>query len=201
MIEFQVMMLLEVMTFDPLIAGIFEDTFGKLFSVIWDAIVWVGENIASFFQWLGGLIWDAITWLAGILWEVILWIGDLLGRLFSALMDLLMAFFEVIYALIDGLLYFLYQIGVIAVKVFLIFFELAKLIWAFIVGLGQTLASFRYNPRGSGGHGYSEMIGQIFTAAQPLQLDVVAYCLLTVIWVFTAMQAIKLLSNIRVGGD
>ena len=170
--------------------GIIGNFLSSLFGVIWDAITWVGSTIWGFFQWLGGLIWDAITWL-----------GDLLIDLFYALLDLLISFFEVIYALIDGLLYFLFQIGLVAVKVFLLFFEVGKLIFSFFVGLGQTLASLNYSPSGGGGHGYSEMIGNIFTALQPLQLNVVAYILLFIIWVFTAIQCIKLLSNLRVGGD
>lgn len=171
-------------------SGIFGDTFGKLFTTIWDGIKWLGRQIGNFFSWLGQLIWDAIIWL-----------GNLLRDLFFALMDLLLAFFEVIYALIHGLLYFLFQIGLLAVKLFLIFFELAKLIFSFFVGLGRTLASLTYTPQQSSGHGYSEMIGKIFAALGPMQLDVIAYILLFIIWLFTAITAIKLLSSIRVGGE
>ncbi|OIJ22053.1 hypothetical protein BKP45_05085 [Anaerobacillus alkalidiazotrophicus] len=174
----------------PIVAGILGDSFGRLFTTIWDGISWLGSTIADFFQWLGGLIWDAIVWL-----------GELLGDLFNVLLDLLLSFFELIYALIDGLLYFLYMIGVLAVKLFMIFFELAKIIFSFFVGLGNTLTSLSYTPQSSGGHGYSQMIGQIFNAMEPLQLNVVAYILLFIIWLFTAFQVIKLLSNIRVGGD
>lgn len=174
----------------PILAGIFTTSFSRLFTTIWDGIKWLGSTIAGFFQWLGGLIWDAIVWL-----------GRLLRDLFHALMDLLLAFFEVIYALIDGLLYFIYKIGVLAVKLFMIFFELAKIIYSFFVGLGKTLASLAYTPQSSGGHGYSQMIGQIFNAMEPLQLNVVAYILLFIIWLFTAFQVIKLFSSIRVGGE
>lgn len=174
----------------PIVAGILGASFTRLFTTIWDGIKWLGSTIAGFFQWLGNLIWDAIVWL-----------GELLRDLFDVLLDLLLAFFELIYALIDGLLYFLYMIGVLAVKLFMIFFELAKIIYSFFVGLGKTLASLSYTPQSSGGHGYSQMIGQIFTAAEPLQLDVIAYVLLFIIWLFTAIQVIKLLSAIRVGGE
>ncbi|OIJ07627.1 hypothetical protein BKP35_18240 [Anaerobacillus arseniciselenatis] len=181
---------MEILISSMIIAGIFSTTFGRLFSVIWDGIQWLGGQIARFFSWLGQLIWDAIIWL-----------GDLLKDLFFTLLNLLLAFFEVIYALIHGLLYFLFQIGLIAVKIFQIFYELAKLIISFFVGLGQTLSSLSYTPQQSSGHGYSEMISQIFTALEPMQLNVIAYILLFGIWLFTAIQSIKLLSNIRVGGD
>lgn len=148
-----------------------------------------------------GIIGDAFRKLFDVLWGVITWIGSLLKRLFQGLIDLLIAFFEVIYALIDGLLYFLFQIGLIAVKIFLIFYETGKLLISLIVGFGRTLASLSYSPRGSSGNGYSEMIGKIFSAAEPLQLNVIAYIILFVLWFGTAISAMKLVSSIRVGGD
>ncbi|MDG5787781.1 hypothetical protein QA612_09740 [Evansella sp. AB-P1] len=165
--------------FFPVFLGIFGNIFGNLFGVIWDAITWIGDQIGSFFSWLGSLIAD----------------------LFNSLLELLMAFFEVIYAIIDGILYFLFQIGLLAVKLFLIFFELAKLIYSFFMGLANTLASLSYSPQSSSGHGYSEMIGNIFNALEPMQLDTIAYILLFIIWLFTAITVIKLLSSIRVGGE
>lgn len=198
--------------FDLIIMGIFGGAIGDLFGVIWDGLVWLGETLGGFFTWLGGLIWDAMVfignilwevakWIGELLWEVIKWIGELLWTLLTALFDFLMVFFQFIYDLVAGLLYFLYQIGVVAVKVFTLFLELALLIWSFIVGLLTTLASLQYSPSGSGGNGYSDMIGKLFTAAEPLQLNVVAYILLAIIWVFTAIQTIKILSGLRVGGD
>lgn len=170
--------------------GIIGDAFGKIFGVIWDAIVWIGQAIWNGIKWIGNVIWDAIKW-----------VGNLLRSLFENLIDLLISFFEVIYALIDGLLYLLYQIGVLAVKVFLIFFETAKVLVSLVVGFAKTLASLSYTPSGSSGTGYSEMIGKLFAAAEPLQLNVVAYILLFMIWIGTAVAAIKLVSSIRVGGD
>lgn len=174
-----------------IVMGILGDSFGKLFTTIWDGIKWLGNGIKNFFSALFNVIWSAIKWL-----------GELLGRLFKALLDLLISFFKVIYELIEGFLYFLYNIGLVAVKIFQIFFELGKLIVSFFVGLGRTLQSLVYIPSSSGGHGYSETIGKIFNAAAgPLQLNVIAYILLFGIWLFTAVQVIKLLSSIRVGGD
>jgi phage-related protein len=150
---------------------------------------------------LGGIITDAFGKLFDVIWSVIKWIGGLIKKLFQGLIDLLVGFFKVIYALIDGLLYFLYKIGVLAVKLFLLFFELAKMIVSLFVGFAKTLSSLVYVPRGGAGHGYSEMLGKIFTALKPLNLDPIAYILMFVLWMFTAVGAIKLLSSIRVGGD
>lgn len=173
------------------ILGILGDSFGKLFKTIWDGIKWLGNSIKNFFAKLFDVIWSAIKWL-----------GELIAKLFKALLDLLLSFFKFIYQLVEAFLYFLYNVGLIAVKLFQIFFELGKLIISFFVGLGRTLQSLVYTPTSSGGHGYSETIGKVFNAAAgPLQLNVIAYILLFGIWLFTAIQVIKLLSSIRVGGE
>lgn len=172
------------------IGGILGDAFGKLFSTIWDGITWVGS-----------LIWDAVSWIGSLLWDVITWIGDLLRNLFQSLIDLLVGFFEVIYALIDGLLYLLYKIGVLAVKLFQIFLETGKLLISFVRGILNTLQSLTYTPATSSGNGYSEMIGKIFTVLEPLQINVIAYILLFILWISTAFAAVRILSSLRAGGS
>jgi hypothetical protein len=148
-----------------------------------------------------GLIGDAFGKLFGVIWDGLKWLGGLLKNLFQGLIDLLVSFFKVIYALIDGLLYFLYKCGILAVKLFHLLFETAKLLWSLIVGFAKTLASLSYSPRSSSGTGYSEMLGKLFHNLSFLQIDVVAYILLFVLWICTAVAAMKLLSSIRVGGD
>lgn len=148
-----------------------------------------------------GIIGDAFGKLFGVIWDVIKWIGEFIASLFQGLVDLIIGFFEVIYALIDGLLYFLYKIGVVAAKLFLLFFEVGKFLWSLVVGFGNTLASLTYTPRSSSGNSYSEMLGRLFENAQFLQIDVIAYILLFILWFITAVIAIKLVSSIRVGGD
>ncbi|WP_017187391.1 hypothetical protein [Alkalibacillus haloalkaliphilus] len=172
-----------------IILGIFGDIFGELFSFLAEIV----GTIAS-------AIWDAISWIGSLIWDAITWLGELLRDLFQFLIDLLISFFEVIYALIDGFLYFLYNIGLLAVKVFMIFFEVGKLIISFIQGIAATLQSLFFTPGGTGGHGYSGMIGQIFTALEVLQLHVIAYVLLFIIWISTAFAVIRILSNLRGAG-
>ncbi|MGE7191976.1 hypothetical protein [Lysinibacillus fusiformis] len=148
-----------------------------------------------------GIIGDAFGKLFKLLWQVIQWLGNLLFNLFQGLIDIIVGFFKVIYALIDGLLYFLYMIGVLAIKLFLVLFNAAKLIWSLIVGLGRTLASLTFSPRGSSGNGYSEMLGKLFDNLAVLQINSIAYILLFILWITTAITAVKLISSIRVGGD
>lgn len=157
--------------------------------------------IGKAFKKLFTFFFNLFAALFGVIWDAIKWVGNLLRKLFQNLLDVLIGFFKVIYALIDGFLYLLYMIGVLAVKLFLVIFEAAKFLWALIVGFAKTLASLSYSPRGSGGNGYSEMLGKLFTALEPMQINVVAYILLFCLWFVTAIAAIKLISSIRVGGD
>ncbi|MCK6259397.1 hypothetical protein LCY76_22760 [Fictibacillus sp. KIGAM418] len=157
----------------------------------------MGKIFGGLFSFLGNLFKN----LFGVIWDVIKWIGKVLAKLFQNLLDVIIGFFKVIYALIDGLLYLLYMIGVLAIKLFLVIFEAAKVLYSFIVGFVKTLGSLAYSPRSTGGNGYSEMIGKLFKNLEVLQLNSVAYILLFVLWFTTAIMAIKLLSSIRVGGD
>jgi hypothetical protein len=148
-----------------------------------------------------GILGDAFSKLFDLLWAVIEWIGNLIRNLFQTLIDLILLFFEIIFALIDGLLYFLFKIGVLAVKLFQVIFETLKVLYSLVVGFGKTLASLSYTPTSSSGTGYSEMLGMLFQKASVLQLNVIAYILLFIIWMFTAVSAMKLVSSIRIGGD
>jgi hypothetical protein len=157
----------------------------------------IGDAFNKLFGFLGSIFGG----LFGVIWDVIKWIGNLIKSLFQGLLDVLIGFFKAIYALIDGILYLLYMIGVLAVKLFLVIFEAAKILWSLVVGFGRTLASLNYTPRSSSGNGYSEIMGKLFKNLSVLQLDGIAYILLFCIWFTTAVAAIKLISSIRVGGD
>ncbi|MDP4086022.1 MAG: hypothetical protein Q8934_15570 [Bacillota bacterium] len=148
-----------------------------------------------------GLIGSAFGKLFNVIWSGITWVGQLLKNLFQGLIDLFVNFFKVIYDLIDGLLYFLYKCGILIVKLFQLLFETAKLLWSLVVGFGKTLSSLSYTPQSSSNTGYSSMLGKLFNDLSFLQIDVVAYILLFILWIVTAVAAMKLLSSIRVGGD
>ncbi|MFC5732173.1 hypothetical protein [Cytobacillus gottheilii] len=148
-----------------------------------------------------GIIGDAFFKLFGVIWDVIVWIGSLIKLLFQGLVDILIAFFQVIYQLIEGVLYLIYMIGVLAVKFFLVLFEALKVLWSLIVGFARSLGSIAYTPRSGAGHGYSSMLGELFEYASIFQLNSFAVILSFGIWFGTAVAAIKLISSIRVGGD
>lgn len=94
-------------------------------------------------------------------------------------------------------MYLIYMIGVLAVKLFQVLFELAKLLWAFVQGLGRTIGSLFYTELPSSGHGYSAMMGRVVESLGVLQLDVVAYILLFLIWIATAFGVITIIGTLK----
>jgi len=167
---------------------------GNLFSKLFDFLI-------NFLLSIGSFLKDAFQSLMDFLFDCFKWLGQLLERLFQALIDVLVSFFMVIYELIKGLLYFLYMIGVCAAKLFLILWEVAKLIWSFIVGLTTTFQSIFFTPGAGSGHGYSAMMGRAASSLNVLQLDVVAYILLFGIWLFGAFGVIRIFGSLRGAGD
>lgn len=163
---------------------------GNIAEVIMNFIVSVLMSLWNFF-------YQGIQNLFRLLYELFVWLGQLLQRLFQALIDVLVSFFMVIYDLIRGLMYLIYMIGVLAVKLFIVLFELAKLLWAFVQGLARTIGSIFYNPVPSSGHGYSEMMGRVVGAMDVLQLDVVAYILLFLIWIATAFGVMSIIGSLK----
>lgn len=157
--------------------GIIGDAFGKLFEVIWGGITWLGRAIFAGVKWLADQIWN----------------------FFKFLIDVLISFFMVIYDLIAGLLYLLYKIGVLAIRFFQVIFEAAKLLWSFIVGLTRTMGQLVFNPIGSSpNNAYAKDIGYVMTQANnAFQLNSVAYILLFVIWIATAIAVVNMISSIR----
>ncbi|MBQ6448880.1 hypothetical protein KGR20_09510 [Cytobacillus oceanisediminis] len=148
-----------------------------------------------------GIIGDAFGKLFDLIWSVILWLAEFITQVFENVVEILTTIFEFIYALIDAFIYLLYMVGVLAVKLFLVIFNAAKLLWSLVVGFGRTLASLNYTPRSGSGNGYSVILGRLFNGLNALQLDSIAYIILFCLWFITAISAIKLISSIRVGGD
>ena len=150
-----------------------------------------------------GIIGDAFGKLFDALWMVISWLGRQIAKLFQSLFDLLISFFTFFFDLIAGLLYLLFKIGVLAVKLFQVILAAAQMLWSFVVGLIRTMGQLVFNPIGkSPNNAYSGMIGDVMTQANvALQLTPIAYILLFVIWISAAISAIKLISSIRVGGE
>lgn len=164
----------------------------------------IGDMLSKILKFFRDIFVSVIDWFKGVfgeffdfLYDCFVWLGELLQRLFQALINVLVSFFEVIYDIIRGVLYFLYMVGVLAVNLFTLFFELAKILWAFVVGFGRTIASLFYTESTSANHGYSQMMGEVIQSMDVLQLDVVAYILLFIIWVMTALGVFHVIGTIR----
>lgn len=153
---------------------------------------------------LGRILEDIIYWLRDaiedfgrFLYMVFLKLYNLLAGLFQALFNVLEAFFTVIYDLIRGLLYFIYMLGVLFVKLFKVLLALGQMLWSFIEGITRTMQSMFFNELPSSGHGYSEVMGRVASMLHYYQLDVVAYILLFLIWLMTALGVIRLIPTIK----
>lgn len=164
----------------------------------------IGDIASKILMFFVSLIVSLVNWLRDVfenffdfLYDLFAWIGELLQRLFQSLINVLVSFFEVIYDLLRGLLYLLYMIGVLAVKLFMLLLNLASLLWSFIEGFGRTVASLFYTERTSSGHGYSEMMGKVADSLNVLQLDVFAYILLFLIWIMTALGVMSVIGSLR----
>lgn len=173
------------------IGTFFGDTFDGLFDLLWRVARFIVRGLWRVARWIAEHIMDAVEWLAKVL-----------VQLFNFLFELLRDFFQVIYDLIKSVMYLFYMIAVLAKELFLVIFTAAKMLVSLIIGFFKTLSSLTYIPQSSSGHGYSSTIGKIMTVANDnLQLNVIAVILMFLIWIFTAVIAIKLISSIRVGGD
>lgn len=171
--------------------------FGLLLLQSISPVASIGDLLTKFLKFIADLFEKAFGGLFDFLKTIFKWIGDLLAGLFQILIDVLVSFFGVIYDVLRGLLYLLYMIGVLAVKLFQVLFELASLLWSFVQGFAKTLGSLFYIEQSSSGHGYSQMMGEVASNLDVLQLDVVAYILLFLIWIMTALGVIQIVGSLR----
>lgn len=127
---------------------------------------------------------------------------DLLGRLFTFLLEGIGKLLAPLFDFFKMIFYFIYFLGVIIAKVVLLVFTIGKLLIGLVTGLFATLIGFGYS--GSSG-GLPGSYQAVFTQLQPtlnaLQLDKVAYLFQFAIWLFTGFMAMKIIGNMRAGGD
>ena len=125
------------------------------------------------------------------------WIADVIGSFFNTIITIITTFIEAIFAVIGGILYLLYKIGVLATKLFMLFYELGSILISLVVGITRTLGSIVYNPGTSSGHGYSEVIVKVFDTMTNFDISPVAYILSFLIWFTTGFYAIRIISTFR----
>lgn len=147
--------------------------------------------IGAVLGWIG----DFFTNLFSIIMN---FLANLFGALFNGLIAVLKAIFKPILILVALIFYVIYKLGVLVVTLIAVLLAVGKLLYSFVMGLFNTLAGFTYTPTAPAHGSWSSSIGEVFAGLEPYQLDKLAYVLLFVIWIMTAMAAIKILT--RSGG-
>lgn len=125
------------------------------------------------------------------------WAINAIGGFFNRIIDIITTVIDAFFALVAGLLHFIYMIGVLAVKLFQLFFSLGSILVSLVVGFARTLQSLTFTPNSSSGHGYSDVIIRIFDNLTHFDLAPIGIILSFVIWFTTAIFAIRLISSIR----
>lgn len=145
--------------------------------------------VAAFLGWVSGFFQNLFSVLMTFL-------GNLFGALFNGLITVLKFLFKPILILLALIFYFIYKLGELLVTLFLVLLAIGKLLYQFVMGIYNTLTGLAWTPTATPNHGrWSAHIVSVFDALDPYQLDKVAYIMMFVIWVTTALVAINTLSR------
>lgn len=131
---------------------------------------------------------------------VLSFLSTLFTGLFNGLIAVLKALFKPVLILVALIFYFVFKVGELVVTLVTVLLAIGKLLYSFVMGLFRTLAGLIWTPTTPNHGSWSRPIGEVFAALEPYQLNKIAYVLMFVIWVMTAIGAIRLLSA-RGGGD
>lgn len=149
--------------------------------------------IANVLNWIGSFFKNLFS-------VVLNFLSNLLGGLFQGLINVLKFIFKPILALLAIIFYFIYKLAELVIALIMVLVAIGKLLYSFIIGLFNTIASFSYTPQAAPDHGsWSSTINQAFAALEHYQLDKIAYVISFAIWMATAFGVIKILS--ARGGD
>jgi hypothetical protein len=144
--------------------------------------------IGSILSWIG-------SFLSNLFSAALSFLANLFGMLFSGLITVLKAIFKPILILVALIFYFVYKLGELILTLFVVLLAIGKLLYSLVMGLFNTLAGLTWTPSTPSHGTWSVMIGEVFTALEPYQLDKIAYLLMFVIWISTAFAAIKILTR------
>jgi phage-related protein len=149
--------------------------------------------IASILNWISQFFQNLFT-------VSLNFIKDLFSSLFNGLIEALKAIFMPVLVLIAFIFYFIYKLGELLIVLFQVLLSVGKLIYSFVMGLFKTLAGFVWTPMTPSHGSWSEPIREVFAALEPYQLNKIAYVLMFVIWIFTAVGVVKILSGRGIEG-
>lgn len=118
-----------------------------------------------------------------------LWILQGLTKLIQPILDFL-----------GGIFYFIYNLGVLLVKVTMIVVGLAKLLIGIVTGLFKTFLGLSFTGRASVlPDSYQSVFDHLKPLLGVLQLDKVAYLFIFGIWIYTGWAAMRIIGNMRGG--
>lgn len=148
---------------------------------------WFSSAFSGLESFLSSIFGSLFSFLSGLIQSLLNGITNFLKWLFQPIFDLIAAIFHLVVKLIQllGLLLDL-------------FLQLGHVIIAFIQGLFATLAGLSYD-------GSTPSVDQVTSntltamsgAFSILQLDNIAYILLFVIWLITAITVVRMVGNFR----
>lgn len=122
-------------------------------------------------------------------------IGSLFGSLFNGLITVLKLLFQPVLILVAVIFYFLSKLAELFLLLIMVLLSIGKLLFSFVQGLSKTLAGFVWTPAAPDHGSWTSAIGEVFIALEPFQLDTVAYIMLFIIWIMTAVAAVRILSS------
>lgn len=135
------------------------------------------------------------------IWSVVLdWLSTLFTRVFEALVTVLRILFRPFLIAIAILFYFLYKVSELFYLLFQVLVSVGKLVYAFVQGLVRTLAGLTWTPVEPAHGSWTPAIRGVMDGLAYYQLDKLAYVLAFVVWIMTAVGAVRILARGGGGG-
>jgi len=144
---------------------------------------------------IGQILNASWTFLRNLFQSMMSGLADLFGYLFNGLISVLKAIFRPILIVVAIIFYFIYKLAELVSMIFQVLLSIGKLLYSFVMGLFKTLAGLTWTSSTPNHGSWSQPISEVFKALEPYQLDKIAYVLMFVIWVMTAIAAIKIISS------
>lgn len=143
--------------------------------------------VAQILNWIGNFF-------KNLFGSTLTFFSNLFGFLFNGLVSVLKMIFKPILIVVAILFYFLYKLAELLITLLSVLLSIFKLLYSFIVGLFKTIGSLVWSSAPPNHGSWSGPIREVFVALEPYQLDKVAYVISFIIWVMTAVAAIRILS-------
>lgn len=129
------------------------------------------------------------------------WLGSFFGYLFEKLFAFLKFLFSPVLILIAIIFYFIYKVAETVLMLLKVLLGIGKLVFALLKGIMLTISGLTYQTPLPPNHGsWTPVFGEVVTGLNYFQLDKVAYVLLFLVWITTAVAAVKILTS-RGGGQ